>query len=438
MAACLAMLPAPQSAHSFCGFYVAKGDAKLFNNSSQVVLVRDGDRTVLTMMSDYQGDPKEFAVVIPVPSVIQKSQVHIGDPAVVDHLDAFSAPRLVEYTDPNPCPSADRRVYEMSMAPGAVAQSGGLHFRGGRKGEVKIEASYTVGEYDILILSAKSSSGLERWLIDNGYRIPEGANAVLASYLKQNMRFFVAKVNLAEQRKLNLTKLRPIQVAFESAKFVLPLRLGMVNSTGTQDLFVYGITKRGRIEAVNYRTVKLPSDVDVPEYVKDVFPDFHRAMFAEQWRKNGRDVVLTEHAWDMASCDPCPSEPLSHAELRALGVWWVPADAPYLSQGETFLTRLHVRYDRAHFPEDLVLQETADRENWQARYVVHHPYAGTEDCPAVAAYRRQVRERREKEARNLADLTGWRIEDVRTRMSVNDVWSRPEENLTWWERLWGK
>ena len=44
----------PSSAHSFCGFYVASGDAKLFNQASQVVLVRDGDRTVLTMANDFQ------------------------------------------------------------------------------------------------------------------------------------------------------------------------------------------------------------------------------------------------------------------------------------------------------------------------------------------------------------------------------------------------
>ena len=47
----------------FCGFYVAKADTKLFNKASQVVLVRDGDRTVLTMANDFKGEPKEFAVV---------------------------------------------------------------------------------------------------------------------------------------------------------------------------------------------------------------------------------------------------------------------------------------------------------------------------------------------------------------------------------------
>src|SRR5207247_764018 len=84
----------PGIAHSFCGFYVASGEAKLFNHASQVALVRDGDRTVLTMNSDFKGEPKEFAIVVPVPTVLAKGQVHIGDKAVIDHLDAFSAPRL--------------------------------------------------------------------------------------------------------------------------------------------------------------------------------------------------------------------------------------------------------------------------------------------------------------------------------------------------------
>src|SRR5436853_5127548 len=87
----------------FCGFYVAKADSKLFNKASQVVLVRQGDRTVLTMANDFKGDPKEFAVVIPVPSVLQKEQIHIGEKALLDHLDAYSAPRLVEYFDEDPC-----------------------------------------------------------------------------------------------------------------------------------------------------------------------------------------------------------------------------------------------------------------------------------------------------------------------------------------------
>ena len=36
--------------------------------------------------------------------------------------------------------------------------------------------------------------------------------------------------------------LQPLQVRYETAKFMLPLRLGTVNANGPQDLIVYGGT----------------------------------------------------------------------------------------------------------------------------------------------------------------------------------------------------
>src|SRR5579859_6021786 len=203
----------------FCGFYVGKADTKLFNRASQVVLVRDGDRTVMTMASDFQGDLKEFAIVIPVPTFLKREQIHVGDKPLVDHLDAYSAPRLVEYFDEDPC--APRREFPVAMAaapPASAAQRDA--FSRAKALGVTIEAQYTVGEYDILILSAQESSGLETWLRQNGYRIPDGASTIIGSYLKQHMRFFVARVNLSEQAKLGYTYLRPLQVAYESPKFM--------------------------------------------------------------------------------------------------------------------------------------------------------------------------------------------------------------------------
>src|SRR3954454_2284904 len=101
--ALLCALELTRATFGFCGFYVAKADTKLFNKASKVVLVRNDDKTVLTMVNDYEGDPKEFAVVIPVPTFIEREQIHVGDKAVVEHLDAYSAPRLVEYYDSDPC-----------------------------------------------------------------------------------------------------------------------------------------------------------------------------------------------------------------------------------------------------------------------------------------------------------------------------------------------
>ena len=408
--------------------------------------MRDEDRTVLTMANDFKGDPKEFAVVVPVPTVLQKGQIHVGDKAPIDHLDAYTAPRLVEYFDPDPCQVA--RMEMKSMIGLSAPQSAGARDAARERSlGVKIEARYTVGEYDILILSAKQSGGLETWLRENGYTIPAGASRVLAGYIKQDMKFFVAKVNLKEQAKLGFSYLRPIQVAFESPKFMLPIRLGMANADGPQELFVFALTKNGRVETTNYRTVRLPSDAEIPEFVQEEFPDFYRAMFAEQVRKERGEAVFLEYAWDMGWCDPCAADPLSSEELRQLGVWWVadgnrpmngraPSVVPGGGAQPVFVTRLHVRYDRTHFPEDLVLQQTGDRSNFQGRFVIRHPWKGDAECGGADAYRRSLRERRSREAETLADLTGWPMDRIRRKMNLALDNSTPEDNLRWWDRIW--
>jgi hypothetical protein len=409
-------------ARGFCGFYVAKADTKLFNQASQVVLARDGDRTVLTMANDFKGDPREFAVVISVPTFLKREQIHVADRALLDHLDAYSSPRLVEYFDSDPCV----QVYaEEAQAP---LQSLGYAAKDERRAKslgVTIEAKYTVGEYEILILSAKESQGLETWLTENGYRIPPGAARVLGSYLKQGMRFFVAKVDLGQQAKLGFNYLRPLQVAYESPKFMLPIRLGMVNAAGPQELFVYALTRKGRVETTNYRTVRLPSDAEVPLFVKDDFANFYKAMFSRQVRKEDMRTVFVEYAWDMGWCDPCSAEPLSADELRQLGALWT----------NVFLTRLHLRYDAAHFPEDLVFQETADRENFQGRFILRHPWTGKATCEAGVQYRRDLPKQLDRQVQTLASLTGWNANKIRSRMKIPARESSTED--PWWKRLWG-
>src|SRR5262245_56933860 len=443
LATLLILFAKAELAQSFCGFYVAKADTKIFNKASQVVLVRQDDKTVITMVNDFKGDPKEFAVVIPVPTLIEKGQIHIGDKKIVDHLDAYTSPRLVEYHDGSPCQLHTLRERANRAFPAARSSFDSL--RATASLGVTIQAQYTVGEYDIVILSAKEGQGLETWLKQNGYRLPKGASEVLGSYIKQKMHFFVARVNLQEQSKLGYTYLRPIQVAYESPKFMLPLRLGTLNADGYQELFIYTLTKKGRVEPTNYRTLRLPTGMDLPLYVKDRFQDFYRAMFDRRVTKADMRAVFLEYAWDMNWCDPCAADPLSFEELRSLGVFWVsdPAQAATrrpITPGATdvFVTRMHIRYDAQHFPEDLVLQVTADRNNFQGRYVLRHPWTGNEECPATEDYRRQLIRRNEQEAQQLADLTGWNIANIRTQMNLHGTVPNESGGKTWWEKIWNK
>ena len=427
------------NAQAFCGFYVAKADTSLFNQASQVVLVRDGNRTVITMANDFEGDAEDFAVVIPVPTMIEREQINVGDRAVIEHLDAYTSPRLVEYHDPDPCMRYE--VAEMARSDAALPATARQLEKSARSRGVTIEAQYTVGEYDIMILSATQSGGLVAWLTENDYKLPRGAERVVSSYLKQDMRFFVAKVNLEQQAKSGYQYLRPIQVAYESNKFMLPIRLGTLNAKGKQELYVYALTRTGRIETTNYRTVKLPSNFDVPEFVEGEFADFYRAMFERQTTVHNDRAVFLEYAWDMAWCDPCAADPLDTNELRSLGVFWLGRDQaankrimPQQAQ-DVFVTRLHVRYDAEHFPEDLMFQETGDRQNYQGRYVIRHPWKGEASCD-LTQYYAGVRDRQEREAQQLANLTGWEIADIRSKIEFAGSERPAPGKEPWWKRLW--
>ena len=446
-----ALISATPLAQAFCGFYVGKADAALFNEASQVIMVRDGDRTVISMLNDYKGELTEFALVVPVPQVLQREQVNVGERRMFERIDAYSAPRLAEYFDPDPCALRAKR----QNAPATVASEADALGRldGAAKAlGVTVEASYTVGEYDIVMLSATQSDGLQSWLVQNGYRIPPGAASALAPYVRQGMKFFVAKVNLKAQASTGFTRLRPLQFAFESPRFMLPMRLGMINASGPQDLIVYLLTRNGRVESSNYRTVKLPANVDLPLFVRGDFSRFYKSMFAQQAQREDYRAVFTEYFWDMAWCDPCAADPLSAKELRELGVFWlegadpnaaaVPGTAPQpmprrpAGASPVKLTRLHLRYTSDSFPEDLMFNETRDRANFQVRYVLRHPYATAPGaCDAAPGYLATLARRREREAQTLSNLTGWDIAAVRTRAGIG-VSDDSGSGQPWWRRLW--
>ncbi len=399
----------PLSTHAFCGFYAGKADASLFNEASQVVLVRDGNRTVLSMLNDYSGPLNEFALIVPTPTVLKQGQVRVAEKTTFERLDAYSSPRLAEYHDSDPCQfnlNWGMDVYPRPMyAPSAAAGAMRLEMAKTRDKAlgVTVEAQYTLEEYDIVSLSATQSDGLETWLRENGYKIPKGASAALKPYINQGMKFFVAKVNLKEQSRLGYSTLRPLQFAFESEKFMLPMRLGMLNAPPNkpQDLIVYVLTKNGRVESSNYRTAKLAANENIPPFVKPKFKEFYKALYDSSTVREDYRVVFTEYFWDMGWCDPCAADPLTQTELRKAGVFWVggedvqitgspnaqptPGNARQLVRptppgGEAqpvMLTRLHVRYTANTFPEDLMFTQTKDRQNWQTRYVIQNPYGGS-------------------------------------------------------------
>ncbi|HET9987252.1 MAG TPA: DUF2330 domain-containing protein, partial [Kofleriaceae bacterium] len=313
------LLGASSAAHAFCGFYVAGSDQPMFKDATQVVLMRKGTRTVLAMQNTYKGPPQDFAMVVPVPVVLHEGDVKTLAKQVFDDVERMSAPRLVEYWEQDPCykePEYDRGV---ALAE-AAAPAGAMMGSAGGGYQVTVEAKFAVGEYDIEILSAKDSTGLDAWLKDHAYKIPPGAEPLLRPYVEGGSKWFVAKV---DPKKVHVVDghvaLSPLRFHYDSDEFSLPIRLGLANSSGTQDLIVNILAPQQRYEVANYKNVTIPTNLDVTDAVRDKFPAFYAALYDRTVEKNPGSVV-TEYAWAAGSCDPCPGPTLTPETLESLGL----------------------------------------------------------------------------------------------------------------------
>ena len=497
------------AAIAFCGFFVAKADNPLHNASSKVVIAHSGDRSVFMMANNFQGDVKEFARIVPIPVVPTREQVRIGNNEIIEQLDTYTAPRLAQYID-NPCQREKdflikllinfvvfaalgllgyliyRRKWKRVIwliviyffivttimillipiiTPSYFMQASKLNsiYSAQSASTVTVEDQFTVGEYDIVILSAQQSNDLVKWLQQNQYNIPNNAQQMLQSYINEGMKFFVTRVNLENFQQQGYRYLRPIVLDYQSPKFMLPIRLGTLNAIGDQDLTIFILSPNAYIETVNYRTATIPTDAkstqaqlsgeELPEFIQDEFSQFYSAVFDKAHEKQGKNAVFLEYAGSFQGgtigdiskvsgntsrfsqkCDPCTMEPDTLSKMMEkipeTGVFW---DDP----NQSYITRLHLRYNAQTFPKDLYFQEITPEKLtqqvkqegklfpnqagviFQGRYVIRH--SNDTDCFSGKRYQNF---KQRYIFNNLAQLTGWNINTIKQKEKVNqrDPW----------------
>jgi MYXO-CTERM domain-containing protein len=196
-----------------------------------------------------------------------------------------------------------------------------------------------------------------------------------------------------------MAALSPLRFHYDAESFSLPVRLGLVNSSGTQDLVVHILARNQRYEVANYKNVTIPTNLDVDEQAREQFGAFYAALF-DRTVEQSPGAVVTEYSWISTSCDPCPGPTLDPSEVAILGGDTLP------SAGRGFndfvLTRLHARYGKDALGDDLVFKaagaivggrEVRDASgklesgarpdsynNFQGRYAIRHPWKGAIDC----------------------------------------------------------
>lgn len=340
----LSLLALSDPAHAFCGTYVGPLGEELTNAQDQVILARDGERTTLTLAPDATGTTRSFGMILPIPEILTVEDVRLVDAALFSVFGAWSAPRLVSYT----CDDfygRDESDADADSDSDSDTDSAG----------VTVEASFSIGAYDLSVLSADGAGSLSPWLEARGFVVPPAADPILQAYIDGGQFFLAAQVDLDDLPAGGA--LPPIQLSYDDPGFVLPIRLGTTVSAGLQDLYVYAIADGTTVAVANYPEAAVESDCMVPP---DTSPADHHAAALDAAFAQG--IWLQEYAWSTDGCDPCASDPPTADDLAEAGS----------TAANPTLTRLHLRYTPDQITQDLALYPTNQLSYQQIKYIQYN------------------------------------------------------------------
>ncbi|HYP78605.1 MAG TPA: DUF2330 domain-containing protein [Polyangiaceae bacterium] len=325
LSACLLLLSAAP-ARAFPGFLASKTSTAIKVNSTQIVLMKKGNVTAVTVMSDYEGPLEPFAMVLVVPADVSADHVTTLKREYVDRLDSISAPRFHEYWEQDPCdPGPVEQEWQRNMkADASSAFLGGGDMpqstqKVAKELSLDVQAKQKEGEYSFTLLGKDES--VAGWLKSKGYAVPAGAEQAVQPYLQAGMRLVVAQV---DTKRIELVggdraQLSPIRFWTEQPYTSIPDRAGLVNAGGKQELIVYVLDPEQRYESKNYKNLFPPTNVEVDFSVKERIGEFYAAL-QDIIEQKSPGSFLNEFAWPSDGCgQPCATEPIVIAELLSLG-----------------------------------------------------------------------------------------------------------------------
>jgi hypothetical protein len=206
----------------------------------RMALALSETQTVLWDQISYQGNPREFAWVLPVRP---GAEIELSRDEWFGALDSFT--RTVIYP-PN---GSGRPVCAIGGCGASEAASSG---GSGSPESVDVLAQQVVGPYESVTLRATDPNALVDWLTSHGFAIPPAIDPVIAQYQAAHFDFIALRLRPG----CNVRSMKPVRIVTAGADPTLPLRMvaaGVGANVGIT-LFVIG---EGRYRPSNFPDVSI-------------------------------------------------------------------------------------------------------------------------------------------------------------------------------------
>jgi hypothetical protein len=255
--AAIAVLAAPGVGHACGGLFRAEPipgqpPETITVAAQRVALSLSAEQTVLWSQIEYEGDPSQFAWVLPVG---RGATLEAANDAWFEALDAFtatqvSAPQVICYDDSGGSSSG-------GCGCGAAGDAGaapGGDFRGPDTPGVQVIHQGSVAEYETVTIETGSGQAAQRWLVDNGYAVPPEVTPVLDAYAAEGLDFIALRLRPGADVK----KMTPVRVITRGGGPIVPLRMMVAGAGASVPLSLFVISE-GRYAPESFPEAALPA-----------------------------------------------------------------------------------------------------------------------------------------------------------------------------------
>lgn len=225
-------------AETMCVLFPA-GGRDIFGVSQRNILIFDNGRISLIPQVQFEGDARDFGIVVPVPGLPELATVN----GAVFAEASFLTQPLVRRSNKG-CSCDDEVVVSPMFDTGAMAENARVDDMGNG---VTIIYEEIVGTYQAVVLQATQAGALSTWLNDNGYRYNPADSSVLAGYVQQNWYFVAMKLDTNQVPPQidvwwsAVTSPAKISFPYDEDALTYPLKISAISTNEKAEILVYTI-----------------------------------------------------------------------------------------------------------------------------------------------------------------------------------------------------